>query len=156
MSNDKIKAWLVPSLLTFEGVKKVHFSRAPGGEHLTDDQLKALLEGTVTYNAETVFFNDGGPVVDKDGVTHPPVPLMEYDEEREGLIARVVAEYLGTEIVDPDPDCKTCEGSGYYRPDHLHPNDRDEQCRCYSERIKKADESLLDAVKNLMKKEVGL
>jgi len=84
-------AWLVPSLVTFKNVKKVHFFRTEAGMNKTDAELMAELEGTVLWSAETVFFNDGAPskdgtivegggVKDKDGVVHLPVPLYGIEK----------------------------------------------------------------------------
>jgi len=65
-------AWLVPTLQTFKGAERVHFTRAPGCA-MTDAELIDHMEGRVVWIAKT--FSDSPGVTDKFGVEHKPKPL---------------------------------------------------------------------------------
>lgn len=65
-------AWLVPTLQTFKGAERVHFTRAPGCT-MTDAELIDHMEGRVVWIAKT--FSDSPGVTDRFGVEHKPKPL---------------------------------------------------------------------------------
>ena len=65
-------AWLVPTLQTFKGAERVHFTRAPG-RTMTDAELIDHMEGRVVWIAKT--FSDSPGITDKFGVEHKPKPL---------------------------------------------------------------------------------
>lgn len=65
-------AWLVPTLQTFKGAERVHFTRAPGCS-MTDAELIDHMEGRVVWIAKT--FSDSPGITDKFGVEHKPKPL---------------------------------------------------------------------------------
>ena len=65
-------AWLVPTLQTFKGAERVHFTRAPGCT-MTDAELIDHMEGRVVWIAKT--FSDSPGITDKFGVEHKPKPL---------------------------------------------------------------------------------
>ena len=72
---DKVVAFKVPALVDFTNATKVHFSRTKEGEHLTDDDLKKSLTGTIKYSLSFVSDEDYY-VTDKNGVKHFPIPLF--------------------------------------------------------------------------------
>lgn len=63
-------AWMIPSILSFEGALTVH--------DVTPEQQKEL-QGTVTWKLS--FLGDAHAVVDKYGKTHKPRALVFADEQ---------------------------------------------------------------------------
>jgi hypothetical protein len=64
-ANRKVKAYLVPKVLSFVGVRMTN----------CPIEMQEGLEGTIVH--EVQIFSDGDGVVDKFGVKHFPIPLYE-------------------------------------------------------------------------------
>lgn len=69
----------VPRLIDLSKSTRVHFSRTKEGMHLTDDELKKSISGTV---ARSLFplYEAGYYVEDKHGVKHYSKPLYSVKE----------------------------------------------------------------------------
>lgn len=69
----------VPRLIDLSKSTKVHFSRTKEGMHLTDDELKESINGTV---ASSLFplYEEGYYVEDKNNVKHYSKPLYSVKE----------------------------------------------------------------------------
>lgn len=69
----------VPRLIDLSKSTKVHFSRTKEGMHLTDDELKESINGTVSYSLFPLY-EEGYYVEDKNNVTHYSKPLYSIKE----------------------------------------------------------------------------
>lgn len=69
----------VPKLIDLSKSTRVHFSRTKEGMHLTDEELKKSISGTV---ARSLFplYEAGYYVEDKHGVKHYSTPLYSVKE----------------------------------------------------------------------------
>ena len=69
----------VPRLIDLSKSTNVHFSRTKEGMHLTDDELKESINGTVA-NSLFPLYEAGYYVEDKHNVKHYSIPLYSVKE----------------------------------------------------------------------------